>query len=386
MARLYFPRLVSVPPSGARPARLVAVDVFRGATMAAMVIVNTPGDWGAVFPPLLHAEWHGWTPTDLIFPFFVFIVGVSVVLSTRTAASVLMIVKRAAVLYALGLLLALYPRFDVATVRLVGVLPRLALCYLAAALVFHAVARHGESRRLTALIRLTAVLLAGYWALLMFVAAPGGTPGDLSPSGNLGAWIDRTLLGEAHLWRQSRTWDPEGLLSTLPAIATALSGVAAGVILTSARPAGRRVGVLLAAGVVGVGLGLLWDRTFPINKNLWTSSYVLFTSGLASIALAGLFWWCDVRRHRAWTRPFVVLGVNALVLFVVSGWMVKTLILVTVSGGNGARVTLYRAIYERIFAPLATPRVASLLFACAALLLLYGLLELLYRRRLFLRA
>jgi predicted acyltransferase len=354
--------------------------------MAAMVIVNTPGDWGAVFPPLLHAEWHGWTPTDLIFPFFVFIVGVSVVLSARSTGSAATIVKRAAVLYALGLALALYPRFDFSTVRIMGVLPRLALCYLASALVFRAIASRTARQQAAVLATAVVVLLGGYWAVMMWIPAPGGVPGDLTPSGTIGAWVDRTILGEAHLWRQSRTWDPEGLLSTLPAIATALTGVAAGLVLASSSTVERKLGWLVTAGLAGVVIGLAWDRVFPINKNLWTSSYVAFTSGLASLALAAAYRLFDVGSHPGLARPFVVMGRNALVLFVVSGWLVKTLLLIRVPGSAGTPVTLYRAIFEALFAPIAPPKVASLLFACAALAVLYGLLEVLYRRRLFLRA
>ena len=379
------------PPATPSSPRLVSVDVFRGVTMAAMVIVNTPGDWSAVFSPLLHADWHGWTPTDLIFPFFVFIVGVSIVLSARSAGSMLVILRRAAILYALGLLLALYPRFEFTTVRIVGVLPRLALCYLAAALIFRSSTPGGRVFRpgipASGVISVAVLgLLLGYWALMAWVPAPGGLAGDLTPSGNVGAWIDRTVLGEAHLWRQSRTWDPEGLLSTLPAIATALTGLLAGIVLTSGREAAQKVRWLLTAGLVATAIGLVWDRWFPINKNLWTSSYVMFTSGLASVALGATYWWYDVKRRRLLAKPFVVMGTNALALFVVSGFLVKTLILLKVTGSAGEPVTLYRAIFEHVFAPFASPKVASLLFASAALVLLYGLLELMYRRRMFLRA
>jgi predicted acyltransferase len=222
--------------------------------------------------------------------------------------------------------------------------------------------------------------------LLTFVPAPGGVAGDLSPSGNLGAWIDRTVLGEAHLWRQSKTWDPEGLLSTLPAIASALTGIAAGLILTSAREASLKVRVLVVWGAALAAAGWIWGLTFPINKSLWTSSYVLFTSGLASMLLACCYWIVDVRQHHAFARPFVVMGVNALVLFVVSGWLVKTLLLVRVSERNGQSVTLYRWIHAHLFEPLAPPRIASLMFAVAALLALYTILEVMYRRRWFVRA
>jgi predicted acyltransferase len=355
--------------------------------MAAMVIVNTPGDWGAVYWPLLHADWHGWTPTDLIFPFFVFTLGVSITLSRRRASGRAVIVRRTAILYGLGLLLALYPRFDFASVRLVGVLARLAFCYLAAALFYRAIAdRPAWERRHLALVW-AGVLLVGYWALLRFVPAPGGVAGDLTPSGNLGAWIDRTILGEAHLWSQSRTWDPEGLLSTLPAIATALTGVAAGVVLTGQPAAGTRVKVLLAAGALSAALGLLWGLWFPINKSLWTSSYVLFTSGLAAVALALLHRAVDVPgRYTRWTHPFVVLGTNAITLFVVSGWLVKTLTLIRSTKPDGSQATLYRTIHETLFVPLAPPKLASLMFAVAALGVLYVMLNAMYRRRWFVRA
>ncbi len=376
---------------GLRPAsdgkRLTSVDVFRGATMAAMVIVNTPGDWGAVYWPLLHAEWHGWTPTDLVFPFFVFALGVSITLSRRRTAGAGVIVRRAAIIYGLGLLLALFPRFDFATVRLVGVLARLAFCYLIVALYYRTIAALPAWQRRHKALVAAGGLLVGYWVLLRFVPAPGGVAGDLSPSGNLGAWIDRTVLGEAHLWSQSRTWDPEGLLSTLPAVATALTGVAAGAILTGPQTAATRVRLLFIGGLVSTCLGLLWDLDFPINKNLWTSSYVLFTSGLAAMALAALHQIIDLSaRPPRWTYPFVVMGTNALSLFVVSGGLVKALGLIRVPGPDGTGTTLYRAIYEAVFAPLAPPKLASLLFAAAALLVLYSLLEIMYRRKWFLRA
>ena len=356
--------------------------------MAAMVIVNTPGNWSQVYAPLLHAEWHGWTPTDLIFPFFVFIVGVSIVLSARSRGTWAGIVRRAALLYALGLLLALYPSFNFATVRLVGVLPRLAFCYLAAALFYRASYDGSETRRWQLSLVAASALLVVYWGLLMWVPAPGGIAGDLSPSGNLGAWIDRTLIGEAHLWRQSKTWDPEGLLSTVPAIATALTGIAAGVWLRSVRDLRSKTIGLVGVGAVALAGGLLWHLSFPINKNLWTSSYVLFTSGMAAMILGVAHAALDRpgTDTRLVLRPLIVLGRNALVLFVLSGLMVKTLIWIKISNADGSEISLYNWIFQRGFAPWASPKNASLLFAVAALLVLYGVLEVLYRRRWFLRA
>jgi predicted acyltransferase len=365
--------------------RLVSLDVFRGATMAAMVLVNNPGDWSQVYPPLLHAEWHGWTPTDLIFPFFVFIVGVSVTLSQRTLQPGTVILRRAALIFALGLLLALYPRFDVTTVRVMGVLQRLALCYLAAAWFYRWSQAGSDDDRWQGAVGVMSMLLIAYWGLMHFVPPPGGVAGDLTPSGNLGAWLDRTIFGEAHLWRQSRTWDPEGLLGTIPAIASALSGIAAGVILTGGRSPVQKVAFLLAGGGAALAMGLVWDRSFPINKSLWTSSYVLFTSGLASMGLAACYWLLDVQRSVRWIRPFVVLGTNALLLFVLSGLLVKTLLFFKVAGADGSVISVNRWLYVTWFEPFASPKNASLLFAAANLLVLYVPLAFLYRRRWFLR-
>src|SRR5688572_5367201 len=203
--------------------RLISLDVFRGLTMAGMVIVNNPGDWGNVYAPLLHAPWHGWTPTDLIFPFFLFIVGVSITLS-RKSASWGTIVRRTVIIFALGLFLAGYPRFNLDRWRIPGVLQRIALCYLFAAGLYRA-------RASAWIIGGVATALAlAYWAVMMLVAPPGGLAGDLTPDGNLAAWIDRALMA-GHLWKPK--WDPEGLLSTVPAISTTLFGVLAGLCLAS---------------------------------------------------------------------------------------------------------------------------------------------------------
>jgi predicted acyltransferase len=265
------------------------------------------------------------------------------------------------------------------------VLQRLALCYLGAALFYRAMGQADEEDKWQAAVGVTSVLLLAYWAIMRFVPAPGGVAGDLTPAGNIGAWLDRTIIGEAHLWRQSKTWDPEGLLGTIPAIASAISGVAAGVILTGRRSSAQKVAFLIAGGGAAVVMGLAWDRSFPINKNLWTSSYVLFTSGLASIALAAGYWLFDVQGRTSLLRPFCVLGRNALVLFVVSGLLVKTLLFFKVTGPDGALISVNGWLYANAFEPLASPKNASLLFALANLAVLYVLLEFLHRRRWYLR-
>lgn len=357
--------------------RLRSLDVFRGLTMAGMVIVNNPGDWDTVYPPLLHAEWHGWTPTDLIFPWFLFIMGAAIAQTDGRRSTPLAILRRGAALVGLGLFMAGFPFFDPAHWRIPGVLFRLGLCAATTAWLWRGLAtadvRRGAARALLA----AATCLTAYWALIAWVAPPGGAVGDLSPEGNLGAWLDRTVFG-THLWKT--TWDPEGLLSSLPAVGTTLFGVAAGAWIRAHRPY-CVAPTLVWVGVAAIIGGLMWDTVFPINKSLWTSSYALFTAGTATLALGLLTRRLDDGRSSpaldAWSEPWVALGRNALLLFVVSGLVAKTLILWKLDGG----VSVQQWIYRHAFAPLAAPRVASLTYALANLTALYALLAWLHRRR-----
>jgi predicted acyltransferase len=361
--------------------RLRSLDVFRGLTVASMVIVNNPGDWGTVYAPLLHAEWDGWTPTDLIFPFFLFIVGVSIAISDQSRQSWPRILRRGAVLWGLGLFMAAYPFFRLATVRIPGVLARIAWSYVATSAIVRAIGDGSSARRRRRAVAVVVVLLIGYWIALTWIPVPGGVAGDRSPSGNLGAWLDRTLLS-GHLYRPD--WDPEGVLSTLPAIATTLLGVIAGWWMRDTASPRQRVQGLLVGALVCVVIGVLWDGVFPINKSLWTSSYVLFTGGLAAAALAACHWLLDLQTRPILIRfsePFVVLGRNAILLFVVSGLFAKTLM--NVKWPDPA-TSLGHWVYVTAFVPLASPRNASLLYALANLTLLYALLAYLHRRRIYL--
>ncbi len=374
------------------PTRLMSLDAFRGLTMAAMVIVNNPGDWEHAYAPLLHAEWNGCTPTDLIFPYFLFIVGVSLTLSRGTMGNPWQIVKRSLVIFGLGLFLAGFPRFPLETWRIPGVLARIAWCYLAAAFLFRATApadgiwddRKRRSHGLTLGVWALGLTLA-YWAVMMLVPPPGGVAGDLTPAGNIGAFIDRTVFGR-HVWSQSKTWDPEGLLSTIPAIATTLLGAIAGLWLGSSAEPRRKVSGLLVTGLVAMAVGWVWGFWFPINKSLWTSSYVWFTGGSAAIFLAACYEVIDVVGWKRWSRPFVVLGLNAIALFVLSGLFAKTLTLIKLTGADGKAVTLRSIVYQSWFVPLGNPYNASLLFALANLVLLYGVLYWMDRRGLYLKA
>ena len=354
--------------------------------MAGMVIVNNPGDWAHVYPPLLHAQWNGWTPTDLIFPYFLFMVGITLTLSRTCGGSWARIFRRAALIIGLGLFLNGFPFFHLSTIRIPGVLQRIGVCYLVAAALFRATAQSGEGheRRRAAIVFGSAIaLLIGYWVVMTQWPIDGRT-GDLSPNGNVGAHIDRALFG-AHLWSSSKTWDPEGLLSTFPAIATTLLGILAGLWLRAPVGAGRKALVMAAAGVGAIAVGLAWNPLFPINKNLWTSSYVVFTAGMAAVMLAACYALIDVAGYRVWSWPFIVLGSNAIVLYVLSGLIAKSLIVMHVINSDGTSTPLKTVIYDRYFAPIASPVSASLLFALTNLAVLFVILLWLYRRRWFLR-
>ena len=281
--------------------------------------------------------------------------------------------RRGAVLFALGLFMAAYPTFDLSTVRIPGVLQRIAVCYVAAWLVH-------RLRRPWVEAAFAAALLAAYWFLMTRVTVPGGLPPNLEPETNLGAWLDRELM-TGHLWRQSKTWDPEGLLSTLPAIATTLLGVLAGrwVKRDAPAPAMRAAG-LMGAGLVLTVAGLAWGRTFPINKSLWTPSYVLLTAGLAAYFLGALFWIADVRGHARWTRPFVIYGVNAILVFVAAGLLAKTLVRIEIPSATGTATPLPLWLCQTVFGTWLPPHAASLAYAAANVAAWYAVLRALDRR------
>jgi predicted acyltransferase len=381
---------VTTASAPASSTRLLSLDVFRGLTMAGMVIVNNPGDWGHVYWPLLHADWNGWTPTDLIFPFFLFIVGVAITLSRRSASTA-SILKRGAVIFAVGLFLAGFPRFDPSHWRIPGVLQRIAICYAVAAIYYRAVLTRrgaaaptpGRTGAYAPLAVAAAVLMLVYWAVMMLVPVPGGTAGNLTAGNDLGAYVDRAIFG-SHTWKP--TWDPEGLLSTVPAIATTLLGTIAGLWMRSDATPARKAGVLALAGVVAIAIGELWNVAFPINKNLWTSSYVMFTAGAAAVFLALCYWVLDVKQWRAWAKPFVILGMNALALFAFSALMVKTMARISITLDDGTTMSSSRWIYAKLFEPFLAPKNASLAYALANLAVLFLVLLWMYRRKIFLKA
>lgn len=376
------------PRPGAAPSpRLASLDVFRGATIAGMLVVNTPGTWQHVYPPLLHAEWNGWTYTDTIFPFFLFVVGVSMALSFsgRTAKGegrmplLVHTLRRAAIIFGIGLALNVlsFFIFHREHVRIMGVLQRIGICYFFAAMLYLGIGSRG-------LLPSAVLLLLGYWALMTLVPVPGYGPGRLDLEGNLARYVDAAVLGE-HTWKHKPNWDPEGLLSTIPAVATVLLGIAAGELLRvrSSRP--RRLWLLALAGGAAFGIGLLWGRSFPINKNLWTSSYALAMSGLAALCLSAAVVVVDVRGWRAWAAPLRWLGMNALAIFSLSILATLLLLWVKLRAASGKNRSLYSAIYQSLFDRFADPRLGSLLFALAFLSVFVALALLLYRRRIFIK-
>ena len=365
--------------------RLVSLDVFRGLTIAAMVLVNNPGTWASIYWPLEHAEWNGWTPTDLVFPFFLFIVGVSITLAFARRvregavqrALYFKVIKRAAIIFGVGFFLNLFPRFDFATVRIPGVLQRIAVCYLFASLIF-----------LTTKVRtqflIALALLVVYWLLMTRVAAPGFAAGDLSKEGSLASYIDRLVFG-AHVWRQAKVYDPEGILSTIPAVATTLFGVLTGHWLRSERTRWDKVVGMFVAGAVCVVIGWAWNPFFPINKALWTSSYVLFCAGMAAVSLATIMWIVDVHQLKRWTKPAVIYGMNPIVAFAGSGVLARLIYSIIKVPYQGQRISLEAAIYNSVFLSWLTPINASLAFALTFVAFWYGVLYVLYRKNIFVK-
>ncbi len=456
--------------------RLISLDVFRGMTIAGMVLVNNPGTWSHIYDPLEHAAWHGLTPTDWIFPFFLFIVGIAIPIalgrhvrtgssSDRGTSSVYTkIFTRAISIFALGLSMSVIPFFqfaatdapdaakmliwmamtgglfflllrnfkiagaliaasiigiiamnlggynvvpyNFATMRIPGVLQRIAVCYLVVSLIFlHTNWKHQ--------LGIAVALLLGYWLLMTQIAVPGCEITTINDKAcNLAAWLDRTILTENHIWRSAKVYDPEGILSTLPAIATTISGVLTGTWLRKSSPpyeggvdAASADGVVLsdnsslithhsslekANGLFGIGtillaVGYIWNIYFPMNKALWTSSYVLVTSGIALLTLAACYWLIDIKGYTRWAKPFVIFGVNALPLFVFSGIMARMLGAYRVTGAEGQPVALQKWIFDNIYLSIAQPIDASLMYAISFILVWLFLMWLLYRRKLFLK-
>lgn len=445
------------------------MDVFRGMTIAGMVLVNNPGSWAHIYSPLEHAEWHGLTPTDWIFPFFLFIVGVAIAISLgRTIENGITgkvyrkIVSRSVSIYLLGAAISVVPFFQFSTsdapdplkllvwiafaaalfflllrnyrvagilaalgflgigafnlagyniigydyghLRIFGVLQRIAVCYLIVSLIF---LHTGWKQQLG----ISVILLLGYWLVMTVIPVPGCEITSIDDKAcNVAAWLDRTILSENHIWRAGKVFDPEGILSTIPAIVTTLSGVLTGtwlaarnkilatsdddpltapaenaVLLVPNRSELNRVSGIFFFGTILLAVGYIWSSYFPLNKSLWTSSYVLVTTGLALLTLGCCYWLIDIKGYRKWTKPFVIFGVNALPLFVFSGIFARMITSYRVTNADGTATTIQGWVFANIYLAIAQPIDASLLYAISFILLWLFLMWLLYRKQIFMK-
>ena len=366
--------------------RYLALDVFRGMTVAFMILVNTPGSWSHIYPPLRHAKWHGCTPTDLVFPFFLFVVGVSMFFSfskyqnTLNKETLWKVGKRTLLIFVIGLFINSFPQWntDYSQLRIMGVLQRIALAYGFAALIVLAF-----SRKSIALVGVGILLV--YWGLLYFLG--GADPYSLQ--GNITNIVDASILGEQHLYRGfGIPFDPEGLFSTIPAIVTVILGYFAGLLIKETKK--KKVPLKLAAyGTIATLLGWLWSFILPLNKPLWTSSYVLYTAGLALLLFALLIYIIDLKGYKKWTSFFVVFGMNPLFIFALSGLWAKTLSrLIRISTADGGTISGSGWIYQNIFVPMESvisQNASSFLYAFTHIIFFWLIGYILYKRRIFIK-
>ena len=359
--------------------RLQSLDILRGMTIMLMIIVNNPGSWSHVYPPLLHSKWHGWTPTDLVFPFFLFIVGTAMWYSFKksdhrlTSAMSLKIIKRTVIIFALGLFLNAFPftDFQFESWRIMGVLQRIALAYgVASFLVL--------SFPIRASYWSSAVVLMGYWGILLLF----GGEHPLTLQDNVVRTLDLRLLGESHLYGgYGIPFDPEGLLSTLPAVVNVLFGYFAGKLIDEHKNK-KEVAIKLSLwGLAGFVLALIWNPFFPINKPIWTSSYVLLTCGLAAILLAFLIWLIDIKGVRRWAHPFLVYGMNPLFIYVLAGVWATMLWVIKLPNGS----SLQGFIYNKLLVPWAGELNGSLFFALHLAVIFWIIALILYRKKIFIK-
>jgi predicted acyltransferase len=364
--------------------RLLSLDVMRGATVAAMTLVNNPGDWGHIYAPLEHSEWNGCTPTDLIFPFFLFMVGVSIVFAMETKKAdprnhgkmILIALKRMALLIVISWGIQLFYHYDrgFANLRLPGVLPRIGLVFFICSVLY---IKCSQKTRDWLLV----FSLVGYYVIMCFIPVPDGNAANLNPETNMGAWLDRLVFGSNHLWRESKTWDPEGILGTLPAIGTGLFGIRVGTWLKRPdRESSVKVTWLFVYGIAAVVAALMWDLFFPINKALWTSSFVLYTGGLATIALAFTYWLVDIQGHKKGMWIFVVFGMNAITGYVLSGILQGIINFVHI-GGTPAATWLYAHGVKPYFAPFNASLVRAVIYVFLTWLPMYWL----YKKKIYIK-
>lgn len=364
--------------------RLLSLDAFRGLTIAGMILVNNPGSWSHVYPPLLHASWHGCTPTDLVFPFFLFIAGVSLSYSYSSfnyqfsGQAVKKLLRRVALIFIIGLLLNAFPFYnmDIFTLRILGVLQRIALAFGLAGFLILLLNRWQ-------LIVSAVIILLGYWFVLWYFG--GDAPYELDT--NVVRKIDLAIISEAHMYKGfGIPFEPEGLLSTLTSAVTVIYGFLIGITLRrKTEQVWQNLLYIAVSGVIMILTGLIWDAFFPINKPIWTSSYVLYTGGIASILLMFFYWMIDVVKWKKWAQFFVVYGVNPLFGFTLSVIWVKILFNIRFENPSGEMINGYSWLYSTVFAPVFGNLNGSLMFALFHIIFFWLILLILYKRKIFIK-
>ncbi len=364
--------------------RILSVDIFRGVTIAAMILVNTPGTWDHVYAPFLHAEWHGLTPTDLIFPFFLFIVGMSITFAyTKKKANGIgadvykKIISRSLKLIFLGLFLAVFtnefPFFkDFSDLRLPGVLQRIGIVFFISSLLF----LHLNWR---ALLSVFLLILIGYFLIMTQLPMNGELP-VLTRGSDWAAVIDMKILTNAHTWKND--YDPEGLLSTIPSIATTIFGMFLGMtILNKNKTHQDKLKFFIIIGVVALILGYLWSTIFPLNKALWTSSFVLVTGGWASLIFAGIYYVADILGHSTWGKPAIIFGSNAITVYFLASFTAKLFGMIELSDGQ----SVHGYLYEMLSNVITTPKLSSLIYALLVVSYYYLIAHILYKKKIFIK-
>ena len=367
--------------------RIISLDMFRGFTIVLMILVNNPGSWSSVYAPLRHAKWHGWTPTDLVFPFFLFIVGVAISLSftkriergDEKSHLLIKVIRRTVIIFAIGIFLSLFPFFNFSNLRIPGVLQRIAICYFFASLIFLFANKKFQ-------ILWTIFLLTIYWLLIKTIPVPEFGAGVLEPKGNLCWYIDSTLLA-GFTWKGAPApgFDPEGIFSTIPAIASVLFGIFTGDWIRSKKEQYEKVAGLFIAGNVLLVVGVIMDVWLPINKSLWTSSYTVFMAGMALNFLGMCYWIIDIKGYQRWTKPFVVFGSNALAVYALSALFARITIYTKWELGDGSTISLKTFLYENLFHSWAGDYFASLLYPAIWIFIYLGLMWILYRKKIFIK-
>lgn len=366
--------------------RLLSLDVFRGLTIAAMILVNDPGNEHA-YAPLEHSKWNGCTPTDLIFPFFLFMVGVSIVYAMESRKEViadhnkliLRALKRTLILLLIMYIIRFYFLVDFshfsisnvfAHIRIPGVLPRIAVVYFICSVLYIKTSQKTRDW-------LFAIFLVGYYLIMNFIPVPGVGYANLEPTTNLGAWLDRLVFTSNHLWAETKVWDPEGLLGTIPAVATGLFGIRLGEwIKHKDHEDSIKVTWMFVYGTIAVIAALIWDLFFPINKALWSSSFVLYTGGLACVGLALSYWIIDVRGYKKFTPPIVAFGANAITAYILADLIPHYIGMIKLGG---------KSLYELLFAPYFSPINASLASAIFTVFCVWIIMWVLYKRKIIIK-